>query len=128
MVRVEIVQQAIEVDRELGFATGDCGAVVEFQGIVRGTEAGVPIAAIDYECHIEMAKAQLRRIAEEVATFYTVAEFVVLHRIGTVAVGETSLYIRSVAPHRREAFAAAMELIERLKKDVPIWKHPKGSA
>jgi len=114
------------VARELGVAAGDCGAVVEFQGIVRGSEAGVPIAAIDYECHVEMAKAQLGRIAEHVASFYELAEFTVLHRIGTVPVGETSLYLRAVAPHRREAFGAAMELIERLKKDVPIWKHTVG--
>ena len=123
MVRVEIVQQPIEVGRELGYEAGECGAVVEFQGIVRGTEAGAPIAAIDYECHIEMAKAQLDRIAEQVASSYELAEFTVLHRTGIVPVGEASLYVRAVARHRREAFAAAMELIERLKKDVPIWKH-----
>jgi len=124
MVRVEIVQEPIEVKRELGLDGGDNGAVVEFQGIVRGIEAGKPITALDYECHMEMAKAQLGRIGEEVAAFYKLQDFVVLHRIGVIHVGEASLYLRAVSPHRREAFAAAMELIERLKKDVPIWKHP----
>ena len=54
------------------------------------------------------------------------AEFIVVHRIGVIPVGESALYVRAVAPHRREAFVATMELIERLKKDVPIWKHPVG--
>ena len=123
MVRVEIIQGPIEADRGLGHAAGDCGAAVEFQGIVRNTEEGVPIAALDYECHVEMAEKQLCRIAEQIASFYELADFVVLHRIGVVHAGETSLYVRAAASHRREAFAAAMELIERLKKDVPIWKH-----
>ena len=71
-----------------------------------------------------MAKHQLARIAEEVVRRARVHDLVLHHRIGRVAVGEASLYLRRRGAHRREAFAGAIELIERLKQDVPIWKHP----
>jgi molybdopterin synthase catalytic subunit len=123
MVRVEIMPSPLEADRSWGLPRGREGAVVEFQGIVREDEGGKPIRALEYECHVPMAQAQLERIASQVAAFYGLAELLVLHRIGAVPVGEASLYVRAVAVHRREAFAAALELIERLKRDVPIWKH-----
>ncbi len=126
-VRVEIAGAPLSVPRELGSGSGASGAVVEFQGIVRDREDGSPIAGIDYECHLSMARVQLERIAGEVASFFQLRELVVLHRIGPVPAGEASLYVRAVSAHRREAFAAAAELIERLKRDVPIWKHPIAS-
>ena len=100
------------------------GAVVEFHGVVRGVEDGRPILGIDYECHEEMARRQLARIAEETAGKHGLRDLVVIHRIGRVAAGEASLYVRAEASHRREAFAAVSELIDRLKQDVPIWKEP----
>jgi molybdopterin synthase catalytic subunit len=118
--RIEITQaplRAAETD-------GTSGAVVEFHGVVRGVEEGRAIGGIDYECHVEMASRQLERIAEETAAKFGLSDLVVRHRVGRIAVGEPSLYVRAEAPHRREAFVAVMELIERLKKDVPIWKHP----
>ena len=124
-MRVEILDGPLPADRRLGCSGGMDGAVVEFQGIVRATEHGEPIAGIDYECHVEMARVQLTRIAEELAAAHALSELTVLHRVGLVPVGETSLYLRAVAPHRKEAFAAAQELIDRLKRDVPIWKHPQ---
>lgn len=123
MVHVEIVSRPIDVERTIGVTDGSCGAVVEFQGAVRDSEEGSSITALEYECHLEMAKVHLERIAKQVAMFYSLAEFVVVHRIGVIPVGESALYVKAVAPHRREAFVATMELIERLKKDVPIWKH-----
>ena len=123
-VRVAILASPLEPDHRLGAAGGACGAVVEFQGIVRGIENGEPISAIDYECHVPMAEAQLDRIAGDVATSFGLAEMVVLHRIGIVPVGEASLYVRAEAAHRHEALAAVGEFIESLKRDVPIWKRP----
>jgi molybdopterin synthase catalytic subunit len=125
MVKVEILSGPLAPDRALGLPSRSDGAVVEFQGVVRDVEDGTRIAAIDYECHVAMALTQLTRIAGEVAAFYALTDFTVLHRIGVVPAGEASLYVRAVAAHRREAFAAALEVIERLKRDVPIWKHPR---
>jgi len=125
LVRVEIAEAPLQVERSLGLPGGVDGAIVEFQGIVRENEAGDLIEAIDYTSHLEMARIQLSRIAEEVAEAYRLSTLVVLHRIGIVPVGETSLYVRAIAPHRREAFEAAEALIVRLKEDVPIWKVPR---
>jgi molybdopterin synthase catalytic subunit len=124
MIRVEIVEGPLPVPRELGFPTGTGGAVVEFQGVVRGTEDGRPIRGIGYECHREMARHQLQKISEGIVADHRLIELIVLHRVGPVPTGETSLYVRAVAPHREEAFAAAGDLITKLKRDVPIWKHP----
>jgi molybdopterin synthase catalytic subunit len=124
MVRVEIVEGSLSIPRGFGFDPGQAGAIVEFQGIVRDEEEGRPIRGIDYECHREMAQHQLERIAAEIASTYGLIELVVLHRVGPVMAGETSLYVRAIASHRGEAFVAAGELITRLKEDVPVWKHP----
>jgi molybdopterin synthase catalytic subunit len=126
--RIEIVTGPIAVERPLGVAEPTCGAVVEFQGIVRGTEDGVAIRALEYECHEAMARTQLMKIAEDAAIVHGLKDITIIHRIGTVATGETSLYVRTVAPHRREAFAAAMMVVDRIKLDVPIWKHPIRAA
>jgi molybdopterin synthase catalytic subunit len=120
MTRIEITRDPL---RPPGAREGS-GAVVEFHGVVRGVEDERPILGIDYECHEEMARRQLERIAGETAAKHGLRDLVVLHRIGRVATGEPSLYVRAEAPHRQEAFTAVMELIDRLKQDVPIWKAP----
>jgi len=127
MVRVEIVEGPLARPGEMGAGDHACGAVVEFQGVVRGEENGAAIAALGYECHVEMARVQLTRIAEEVAAFFGLSSLVVLHRIGVIPVGETSLYVRAASKHRRAGIMAVDELIVRLKRDVPIWKHAVGS-
>jgi molybdopterin synthase catalytic subunit len=124
MVRVEIVEGSLSVPRGIGYDPGPAGAIVEFHGVVRDEEEGRPIRGIDYECHRKMAQHQLQQIASEIASTYGLLEFVVLHRVGPVMAGETSLYVRAIASHRGEAFAAAADLITRLKDDVPVWKHP----
>ncbi len=120
MVRVEITRDRL---RDAG-VSGGTGAVVEFHGVVRNVEEGRPILGLDYECHEAMARRQLERIAVETAATHGLLDLVVLHRIGRVDAGEASLYVRAEASHRREAFAAVIELIDRLKQDVPIWKEP----
>jgi molybdopterin synthase catalytic subunit len=120
MPRIEITREPLHADG----GDGGSGAVLEFHGVVRRIEEDRPIAGIDYECHVEMATRQLERIAHEIQARHGLRDLVVLHRIGPVAVGEPSLYVRAETGHRTEAFAAVMELIDRLKQDVPIWKHP----
>jgi len=102
------------------------GAEVEFRGIVRGTEGGREIAGLEYEAHGEMARRQLERIVVQLQKSWRCQKVWVIHRVGWVPVGETSLYVRVHAPHREEAFRFCMELIDLLKKDVPIWKARGG--
>ena len=100
------------------------GAVVDFLGVVRGSEEGAPIAAIDYTAFREMAEAQFRKLLESAAARWPLESVRVVHRIGVVAVGEPSLWIEVVSPHRAEAFDACRWIIDEMKRVVPIWKRP----
>ncbi|TFE68874.1 molybdopterin converting factor [Methylacidiphilum sp. Yel] len=104
--------------------SGESGAVVEFWGLVRSSEGGQKIAALHYESYISMAKGLLYEIAQELLKKYPCQRLEVFHRIGPVAVGEPSVFLRIYSTHRSEAFQLAQEFINRLKSDVPIWKYP----
>ena len=107
---------------------GDAGAIVEFWGVVRALEAGREIEGIEYEAHREMAAHQLKRIAEHASENFGLKLAIVKHRIGFVAVGEPSLFLRTASPHRADAFRASQWMVDELKKSVPIWKHPRFKA
>jgi molybdopterin synthase catalytic subunit len=100
------------------------GAVVDFFGVVRETENEATIAGLDYEAFVAMAEAELAQISEETARKFSLGTVIVHHRIGFVAAGEASLFVRVSARHRGAAFAGSQQLIELLKARVPIWKHP----
>jgi molybdopterin synthase catalytic subunit len=100
------------------------GAVVCFLGLVRGTEHGEAIDAIDYESFQAMAEHQFNRLFDEIAHRWPVESVRLVHRLGVVKVGEPSLWVEIVAPHRGEAFAACQWLIDEMKRLVPIWKKP----
>jgi molybdopterin synthase catalytic subunit len=99
------------------------GAVIEFYGVVRNTEDTAEISALDYEAFVEMAEHQLAILRSTIITEERISQLECIHRVGVVAVGEASLFVRVVAPHRAEAFAAMTRFIDELKKIVPIWKH-----
>jgi len=100
------------------------GAAVYFAGVVRGTEDGAPISAIDYEAFQKMAQHQFELIFREMQTRWPVESVRVVHRLGRVKVNEPSLWVEVVAAHRGEAFAACQFLIDEMKRVVPIWKKP----
>jgi len=100
------------------------GAAVYFAGVVRGTEDGAPISAIDYEAFQKMAQHQFELIFREMQRRWPVESVRVVHRLGRVKVNEPSLWVEVVAPHRGEAFAACQYLIDEMKRVVPIWKKP----
>ena len=101
------------------------GAVVEFWGVVRGSENGNAIAGIFYEAHEDMAMHQLRRIAEAALEKFGCEKIMLHHRIGFVPVAEPSLFVRVTAKHRGAAFEGCEWIIEQLKQLVPIWKNPR---
>lgn len=98
------------------------GAWVEFRGVVRGEEAGHPIAALEYEAYAPMAERQMRHILEDLARQHPSSAARVVHRVGRVPVGETAIYVGVAGRHRAEAFALLSAFMDRLKRDVPIWK------
>ena len=103
----------------------DVGALVDFWGVVRKLEDGREIEGIEYEAHREMAEHQLRRIAEQAAENFGLRVVLIHHRIGFIAVGEPSLFLRVASLHREEAFRASQWMVNELKKKVPIWKKPR---
>jgi molybdopterin synthase catalytic subunit len=101
------------------------GAVIDFRGAVRPIEDGREIEGIDYDAHCEMAEHQLKRIAEQAAERFGLKLVIIHHRIGFIAVGEPSLFLRVASPHRSEGFQASQWIVDELKKKVPIWKRPR---
>jgi molybdopterin synthase catalytic subunit len=104
------------------------GAAVYFSGVVRGQEGADAIVALDYSCFIPMAEHQFHRLFDRLAQRGSVESVRLIHRIGRVAVGESSLWIEVVSAHRAEAFAACQWVIDEMKKVVPIWKKPVTAA
>jgi len=103
-------------------ASGEEGAWLEFRGVVRGEENGQPIAALEYEAYPEMAEREIRRLLEAIAVKHPCLAARVIHRLGTIPVGETAIYVGMAGRHRGETIALLAEFMDRLKQDVPIWK------
>lgn len=101
---------------------GEDGAVVAFDGIVRNNTRGRQTLHLDYEAYEEMAAKQIRELAAEARTRFAVRHVTIVHRLGRLMVGETSVLIVVASAHRSAAFDACRWLIDTLKKTVPIWK------
>jgi len=101
---------------------GADGAVTVFEGIVRDNSRGRKTLFLDYEAYEEMALQQMQSLAGEAVSRFGVREAAVVHRLGRLAVGETSVLIVVASAHRAQAFDACRWLIDTLKKTVPIWK------
>jgi molybdopterin synthase catalytic subunit len=98
------------------------GAVVVFDGIVRNHSRGRQTLHLDYEAYEEMAAKQMHELAREAQTRFGVRQVTMIHRLGRLEVGETSVLIVVASAHRAQAFEACRWLIDTLKKTVPIWK------
>ena len=104
-----------------------CGAVVLFTGTTRSTNRGSEVVRLDYEAFHEMAGPEMSRIFDEARARFALPperalRMLVVHRTGTVAVGEPSVVIAVASPHRDAAFQAARFLIDTLKERLPVWK------
>ena len=100
----------------------EIGAQVDFQGIVRASEEGCAIAGLNYEAHEPMARSMLEKILSELAALQPCEEVWVSHRLDFIPAGEVALFIRVRARHRKAALHMVDDLIDRIKRDVPIWK------
>jgi MoaE-MoaD fusion protein len=101
---------------------GEDGAVVVFDGIVRNNTRGRQTLHLDYEAYEEMAEKQMRDLADQAGTRFGVRHVSIVHRLGRLQIGETSVLIVVASAHRAQAFEACRWLIDTLKKTVPIWK------
>ncbi len=101
---------------------GEDGAVVVFEGIVRNHSRGRRTLYLEYEAYEPMALRKMMEIAQEVHPKFPVDRIAIIHRIGRLEIGETSVAIIVASAHRKEAFEACRYAIDRLKQIVPIWK------
>ncbi|MEO8035167.1 MAG: molybdenum cofactor biosynthesis protein MoaE [Acidobacteriota bacterium] len=102
------------------------GACVLFEGVVRNHHDGRAVESIFYDAYRPMAEKELGRILADVSAQYPDIAIAVQHRLGLLHVGDISIAIVCVSPHRGESFAACRILIDRIKQTVPIWKKERG--
>jgi molybdopterin synthase catalytic subunit len=98
------------------------GASVTFQGVVRNNTRGRATLRLDYECYEAMAIRKMAEIGRTIAGEFAISRIAMVHRLGTMEIGEASVVVIATSPHRRPAFDAALEGINRLKRLVPVWK------
>lgn len=124
--RVERTKHAIELTLDsISFNSWNnqgSGSRVTFQGIVRPTEDGKEITSIHYECYREMALKNLENIVSDAEQKYGIDYISLVHRMGEVHPGEVSVLVDVFSRHRKEGFLCCSEIIERIKKETPIWK------
>lgn len=118
-----ITEERIQIDDSYVNDLGSrFGAVATFVGVVRDHNKGKTVTGIFYDCYREMAVNKLTGIIEEIEARLPVKIMRLLHRVGEVGVGETSLLVVVASAHRREAFKGCEEVVEAIKHQVPIWK------
>ncbi len=98
------------------------GAIVTFQGTTRGVDS------LEYEAYAEMAERKIAVIVADAIGRHGLEAAAAQHRTGSVPLGEPSVIVAAAAAHRREAFAGASEMIDRIKAETPIWKKEHSSA
>jgi molybdopterin synthase catalytic subunit len=118
LVREPIDASAIVRDLK----SGADGAVCVFDGIVRDNSRGRRTLHLDYEAYEEMALQQMHLLRAEAIEHFAVRDVAIVHRLGRLVVGETSVFIAVASAHRGAAFDACRWVIDTLKKTIPIWK------
>jgi molybdopterin synthase catalytic subunit len=103
------------------------GAYVLFEGVVRNHHEGKAVESIFYDAYRPMAEKEIGKIVEEVQAVFMDVAITIVHRLGHLVVGDSSIAIVAASPHRAEAFAACRIMIDRIKETVPIWKKERGS-
>jgi molybdopterin synthase catalytic subunit len=98
------------------------GAIVTFLGLARNHNQGRHVRYLEYEAYAPLALATFARIVEEARARWPGVRLALHHRTGRVEIGEVSVAIAAVSPHRADAYAACRYVIERVKQIAPIWK------
>jgi molybdopterin synthase catalytic subunit len=127
---VRLVREPIEL-ASLSDTTPADGALCLFVGVVRNENGGRKVLRLEYEAYEEMALPLMQEIAGETHRRFPVTLVRLVHRLGSLEIGEASVAVAAASPHRAEAFAACRFAIDTLKAQVPIWKkelYADGSA
>ena len=100
----------------------NCGAIVTLDGFVRQWTKGKETLYLEYEAYEPMALKEIEKLITQAHERFEIENVGIVHRLGRMEIGETSVLISVAAPHRRAAFEACEWLIKELKRTVPIWK------
>ena len=122
---IDVTDRPLPVDGAIAWATlPSCGALVTFCGVVRDHSDGRPgVTSLEYEVFAEAAVPRLAEVAASARrTWPSIGRLALLHRVGRLDVGETSVLVVASTPHRSEAFESARYCIDTLKRTVPVWK------
>ncbi|GAB2940834.1 molybdopterin synthase catalytic subunit MoaE [Hymenobacter coalescens] len=121
---IELTDQPINVAAVLDAVQADgAGAVNSFIGTIRNRSTGRRVVRLHYEAYDQMAVHQLRKVAEQAVERWPMLQKVaVVHRKGTLEIGDVAVVVAVSTPHRAESFAACQYIIDTLKEVVPIWK------
>jgi molybdopterin synthase catalytic subunit len=120
---IELTEDTIDVAAVVeAVRSPAAGAVVLFLGTARQETGGRRTESLDYECYPQMARRKLAELEQEACRQWPLVGSAIVHRLGRLAVGETSVAIAVASPHRQAAFEAGQWLIDRIKQAVPIWK------
>jgi molybdopterin synthase catalytic subunit len=120
---IQIVENKIDVEKVLESVQGpSAGGIDVFIGTTRNHANGKSVRYLEYHAYKPMALKMMHRIADEAKAKWDVKKIAIVHRLGKLEIGETSVVIAVSSAHRKEAFEACRYLIDTLKKVVPIWK------
>jgi molybdopterin synthase catalytic subunit len=120
---IEITHQPLDPERITAQVRKETnGAVVTFLGTTRDNFEGKRVVTLEYEAFEEMAIKKLEEIRQELQAQFNIEDIAIGHRIGIVSIGQISLVVAVASPHRKEAFLACHQAVDRIKEIVPIWK------
>lgn len=120
---IQIVRDPIDVSTILkSLRDPAAGAIDIFIGTTRNHSQGKEVLSLEYEAYLPMALEQMNHIAEDAKKKWGIKNISIVHRIGRVEIGESSVVVGVSSVHRKEAFEACRYCIDTLKKVVPIWK------
>lgn len=123
VMRTGVVETPISVAAlEPEVLTDECGAVVTFSGVIRDHDGGRGVASLHYEAH-PLADTQIAEVAADISERHPAVRLSVVHRVGSLAIGDVALAAVVASAHRKDSFRACDELIDEVKARVAIWKH-----
>ena len=121
--RATIVREVIDTQRVVdALKCGEVGAALVFEGVVRNQTRGRRTLYLDYEAYEEMALQQMESLVGQALQQFQIRDVAIVHRLGRLEIGETSVLIAVASAHRAAAFDACRWVIDTLKRTVPIWK------
>ena len=121
--RAAIVREKIDTEAAVAaIKHAEDGAAVVFEGVVRNNTRGRKTEYLEYEAYEDMALQEMERLCERALQQFSIRDARIVHRLGHLAIGETSVLIVVASAHRAAAFDACRWLIDTLKRTVPIWK------